>query len=352
MIAAAVRSVDMHGDLLRTCVASASNDFRLGANEAPPAIMSIFLGSDVSTAIDKYLKKPVGEPSPSMEIDMGVISLPHIKRGGTDRNRTSPFAFTENKFEFRAVGSSQPVARSNIILNTIFADSLRYLSSEIEARLPTMELNAAIHQVLQDIFVKHQRAIFNGNNYSDEWKARAQELGLPNLKQTPEAIGAFMSEKNQRLFTSFGIYTKEEMQSRANILWDQYTKDVTVEAKLYKELLQNYIIPAGFKAQTSVSSSMISLSAVAPELSKEPQQRHLSMISEALNASLKNVDVLDSVLNELKNHHEYEDQAVFCRDEIKPLFDGIRKEGDLLETLVGKENWYLPSYEQMLFKQS
>ncbi len=142
------------------------------------------------------------------------------------------------------------------------------------------------------------------------------------------------------------------MQSRANILWDQYTKDVTVEAKLYKELLQNYIIPAGFKAQTSVSSSMISLSAVAPELSKEPQQRHLSMISEALNASLKNVDVLDSVLNELKNHHEYEDQAVFCRDEIKPLFDGIRKEGDLLETLVGKENWYLPSYEQMLFKQS
>ena len=351
MIAAAVRSVDMHGDLLRTCVASASNDFRLGANEAPPAIMSIFLGTDISIAVDKYLKKAV-EEEPSLEIDMGVISLPHIKRGGTDRNRTSPFAFTENKFEFRAAGSSQPVARSNIVLNALFADSIRYISNEIEARKISMDTNSAIRQVIQDIFVKHQRAIFNGNNYSDEWKAKAQELGLPNLTQAPEAIAAWNSEKNIELFESFGIFSRDEIQSRANILWDQYTKEITVEAKLYKEMLQNYIIPAGFNAQTNVSASIAALSASAPELAKAPQIKHLTSVTESLNASIENTYALDKVIKEIESIDDYEAAAVFCRDNVKPMFDGIRMHGDRLETLVGRENWPLPSYEQMLFKQS
>ncbi|KAK8793515.1 hypothetical protein WA158_004874 [Blastocystis sp. Blastoise] len=351
MIAAAVRSVDMHGDLLRACVAGASNDHRLGANEAPPAIMSCFLGTDVSAAVDKFLKKTV-EEQPSLDLDMGVVSLPHIRRGGTDRNRTSPFAFTENKFEFRAAGSSQPIARSNIILNTIFADSIRYIANEIEARKVTMDTNSAIAHVIQDIFIKHQRAIFNGNNYSEEWRQKAHELGLPENRQTPEAIAAFASEKNEKLFSSFGIYTKEEVQSRANIQWDQYTKEITVEAKLYREMLQDYIIPAAFKSQTELCGSIISLGAAAPEINKAPQLSHVACITESLNASLKNIDVLTKVLNELKNKPIYEAQSIFCRDEIKPLFDGIREHGDRLETLIGSKAWPLPSYDEMLFKQS
>ena len=343
-VAASIRAVDKYGDLLRACVTSASNDHRLGGNEAPPAIMSMYLGEDVSNALELFMKKR------SMSRNLGddnlsvVSSIPTINREGTDRNRTSPFAFTVNKFEFRAVGSNQSAARSNMVINTIMADSYRYIADDILHNRETLCLEDAIQKTVTDIVKKHNRIIFNGNGYSREWVSRAAELGLPNNVASPEAIKAWTDKKNIELFTSLGIMKSSEIHSRQSILWDQYNKDTMVEARTMRALCTERILPAVFRAQTQFSSSLSALSAALPSQNMAPQVTYVSYMSEEINKTILALNKLDNVIEHVISY--------FCRDDVIPAMNELRKHVDQLEQIVDYREWPLPNYAAMFFNQS
>ena len=351
-VAASIRAVDKYGDLLRACVTSASNDHRLGGNEAPPAIMSMYLGEDVSNALELFMKKR------SMSRNLGddnlsvVSSIPTINREGTDRNRTSPFAFTVNKFEFRAVGSNQSAARSNMVINTIMADSYRYIADDILHNRETLCLEDAIQKTVTDIVKKHNRIIFNGNGYSREWVSRAAELGLPNNVASPEAIKAWTDKKNIELFTSLGIMKSSEIHSRQSILWDQYNKDTMVEARTMRALCTERILPAVFRAQTQFSSSLSALSAALPSQNMAPQVTYVSYMSEEINKTILALNKLDNVIEHVKELENEEVISYFCRDDVIPAMNELRKHVDQLEQIVDYREWPLPNYAAMFFNQS
>lgn len=351
-VAASIRAVDKYGDLLRACVTSASNDHRLGGNEAPPAIMSMYLGEDVSNALELFMKKR------SMSRNLGddnlsvVSSIPTINREGTDRNRTSPFAFTVNKFEFRAVGSNQSAARSNMVINTIMADSYRYIADDILHNRETLCLEDAIQKTVTDIVKKHNRIIFNGNGYSREWVSRAAELGLPNNVASPEAIKAWTDKKNIELFTSLGIMKSSEIHSRQSILWDQYNKDTMVEARTMRALCTERILPAVFRAQTQFSSSLSALSAALPSQNMAPQVTYVSYMSEEINKTILALNKLDNVIEHVKELENEEVISYFCRDDVIPAMNDLRKHVDQLEQIVDYREWPLPNYAAMFFNQS
>lgn len=351
-VAASIRAVDKYGDLLRACVTSASNDHRLGGNEAPPAIMSMYLGEDVSNALELFMKKR------SMSRNLGddnlsvVSSIPTINREGTDRNRTSPFAFTVNKFEFRAVGSNQSAARSNMVINTIMADSYRYIADDILHNRETLCLEDAIQKTVTDIVKKHNRIIFNGNGYSREWVSRAAELGLPNNVASPEAIKAWTDKKNIELFTSLGIMKSSEIHSRQSILWDQYNKDTMVEARTMRALCTERILPAVFRAQTQFSSSLSALSAALPSKNMAPQVTYVSYMSEEINKTILALNKLDNVIEHVKELENEEVISYFCRDDVIPAMNELRKHVDQLEQIVDYREWPLPNYAAMFFNQS
>ena len=351
-VAASIRAVDKYGDLLRACVTSASNDHRLGGNEAPPAIMSMYLGEDVSNALELFMKKR------SMARNLGddnlsvVSSIPTINREGTDRNRTSPFAFTVNKFEFRAVGSNQSAARSNMVINTIMADSYRYIADDILHNRETLCLEDAIQKTVTDIVKKHNRIIFNGNGYSREWVSRAAELGLPNNVASPEAIKAWTDKKNIELFTSLGIMKSSEIHSRQSILWDQYNKDTMVEARTMRALCTERILPAVFRAQTQFSSSLSALAAALPSQNMAPQVTYVSYMSEEINNTILALNKLDKVINRVTELGNEETISYFCRDEVIPAMNELRKHVDHLEQIVDYREWPLPNYAAMFFNQS
>lgn len=351
-VAASIRAVDKYGDLLRACVTSASNDHRLGGNEAPPAIMSMYLGEDVSNALELFMKKR------SMSRNLGddnlsvVSSIPTINREGTDRNRTSPFAFTVNKFEFRAVGSNQSAARSNMVINTIMADSYRYIADDILHNRETLCLEDAIQKTVTDIVKKHNRIIFNGNGYSREWVSRAAELGLPNNVASPEAIKAWTDKKNIELFTSLGIMKSSEIHSRQSILWDQYNKDTMVEARTMRALCTERILPAVFRAQTQFSSSLSALSAALPSQNMAPQVTYVSYMSEEINKTILALNKLDNVIEHVRELENEEVISYFCRDDVIPAMNELRKHVDQLEQIVDYREWPLPNYAAMFFNQS
>ena len=351
-VAASIRAVDKYGDLLRACVTSASNDHRLGGNEAPPAIMSMYLGEDVSNALELFMKKR------SMSRNLGddnlsvVSSIPTINREGTDRNRTSPFAFTVNKFEFRAVGSNQSAARSNMVINTIMADSYRYIADDILHNRETLCLEDAIQKTVTDIVKKHNRIIFNGNGYSREWVSRAAELGLPNNVASPEAIKAWTDKKNIELFTSLGIMKSSEIHSRQSILWDQYNKDTMVEARTMRALCTERILPAVFRAQTQFSSSLSALSAALPSQNMAPQVTYVSYMSEEINKTILALNKFDNVIEHVKELENEEVISYFCRDDVIPAMNELRKHVDQLEQIVDYREWPLPNYAAMFFNQS
>ena len=351
-VAASIRAVDKYGDLLRACVTSASNDHRLGGNEAPPAIMSMYLGEDVSNALELFMKKR------SMSRNLGddnlsvVSSIPTINREGTDRNRTSPFAFTVNKFEFRAVGSNQSAARSNMVINTIMADSYRYIADDILHNRETLCLEDAIQKTVTDIVKKHNRIIFNGNGYSREWVSRAAELGLPNNVASPEAIKAWTDKKNIELFTSLGIMKSSEIHSRQSILWDQYNKDTMVEARTMRALCTERILPAVFRAQTQFSSSLSALSAALPSQNMAPQVTYVSYMSEEINKTILALNKLDNVIEHVNDLENEEVISYFCRDDVIPAMNELRKHVDQLEQIVDYREWPLPNYAAMFFNQS
>jgi len=346
LLCAMIQAVDEHQDLLRSSIASAGNDHRLGAAEAPPAIVSMFLGDELTTILNaieqrgdyRYTK------APRMLSDINV--LPNFRRDTTDRNRTSPFAFTGNKFEFRMPGSSSSIAEANIVLNTIVADTLRQFADRLEA---AEDLDAEVATILRRTIIHHKRIIFNGNNYAAEWVEEAAERGLLNLDNTPDALATITSEKNIELYGRCGIFSENELRSRQEISLETYTKVQRIEAVTMLEMLRRDIVPAAMMFLKDSSTALVrAMDAGIPasaELRKIPART-----SSLCDALLKGCDALEAALDAVNGADALE-TARQMRDNVVPLMVQLRADADELETVVGREYWPMPTYGDLLFYQ-
>lgn len=341
--AAMIRAVDIHAALLRAVVASAGNDHRLGANEAPPAIISIFLGDQLADVFDQIRKGGAKTSKAKTTINIGVDVLPHLPKDAGDRNRTSPFAFTGNKFEFRAVGSNQSIGAGITTLNVIIAESLEYIADELEKAAPG-KLNEAIQTVLEKIVNEHGRVIFNGNGYSEEWHKEAAQRGLPNLKTTVDALPAYVSATTVAAFEKFGVLTKRELESREEIAFEQYVKTVNVEANLVLEIGKTIIYPAASRYQGQLADTAAKLKVLGLEADVTVLTKVTALIKE-LTAAIAKLEAVHA--------HEAEGgvqaHAKYFRDEVIPAILAVRAPADALEALVADDLWPLPTYQEMLF---
>jgi glutamine synthetase len=345
---AVIRAVDKYAKLLRVSVASAANDHRLGANEAPPAIMSVFLGDqlqDVMQKIEQGGGKPIRQGG-TMEI--GVSVLPKLPRHASDRNRTSPFAFTGNKFEFRAVGSSFSIAGANTVLNTIVAESLDYSATALEkAKSEGKDLNRAVQELLPGIIRSSKRVLFDGDNYSADWHAEAEKRGLPNLRNTPDSLPSILEPESIELFSRYKVYSERELQSRFTILAENYIKTVTIEGKCASMMARTMILPAALRYQAQVAESISALSGAGVQVPAR-QKELLNTLTNTIEAFQAATEKLDRALG----HHAEGDvlaHARFARDHVVTGMAEVRKLGDTLETLVADDLWPLPTYREMLF---
>ncbi|MBL8862283.1 MAG: glutamine synthetase III [Planctomycetes bacterium] len=350
-LSAIVRAVDLHQDLLRASVATAGNDHRLGANEAPPAIVSIFVGAQLEDVILSLVEGRAPKSSASgKELRLGVNTLPPLPRDQSDRNRTSPFAFTGNKFEFRAVGSSQSIAWPNTILNTIVAESVDWMAAEIERRGGAGDRREVIQALVREVFTKHKRILFSGDNYSQEWVQEAERRGLQNLRDTPSALAKLDSPANAELFARFEVFSARELQARSNVVNQAYSHRISVEALSMRDIAQTLVLPAAFQAQRRVADSIQSVLAVNPQADVRGQKEHLAQITDALNR-------LRSALGDLvKSRHQAEehkggvsDVARAFREDAVPAMARVREAADTLEALVDDDLWPLPKYRELLF---
>ena len=343
-LSAVIKAVDEYQDLLRVSVASAGNDHRLGANEAPPAIVSMFLGSDLTEILESIAagKKARGAEKTNMEL--GVHVLPSFSKDTTDRNRTSPFAFTGNKFEFRMLGSSFSVAGPNIVINTIVAKELRLFYERLNG---AKDLEAAVMDLVRDTYNEHERIVFNGNNYSPEWLEEAERRGLLNLRSTPEALDAFVAQKNIDLFSEFGVFSPLEMHSRFEILTDEYSKTIHIEALTMRDMIVQEIIPAVSYYTDIIAQSINAKKTASPDLSCKVELELLKKISLLLDSLSDKCDVLSSLIDKSKAHGGAE-LSHFCRQCIVPAMDDARKVADELELLVGRTYWPFPTYGDIL----
>ena len=343
-LSAVIKAVDEYQDLLRVSVASAGNDHRLGANEAPPAIVSMFLGSDLTEILESIAagKKARGAEKTNMEL--GVHVLPSFSKDTTDRNRTSPFAFTGNKFEFRMLGSSFSVAGPNIVINTIVAKELRLFYERLNG---AKDLEAAVMDLVRDTYNEHKRIVFNGNNYSPEWLEEAERRGLLNLRSTPEALDAFVAQKNIDLFSEFGVFSPLEMHSRFEILTDEYSKTIHIEALTMRDMIVQEIIPAVSYYTDIIAQSINAKKTASPDLSCKVELELLEKISLLLDSLSDKCDVLSSLIEKSKAHGGAE-LSHFCRQCIVPAMDDARKVADELELLVGRTYWPFPTYGDIL----
>ncbi len=344
-----IRAVDMHADLLRSSVASSGNDHRLGANEAPPAIMSIFLG-DMLTDIVKQIEK--GKSDHTLKggtLDLGARTLPQLPRDSGDRNRTSPFAFTGNKFEFRAVGSSQSVAWPNTVLNTIVADSLDFIATEMEKRTKgdasAKQKREVAQKLMQEIISKHKRIIFGGDGYTDEWHAEAKKRGLPNYKDCITAIPVLGSEKNIKLFEKYKVLSKDEVESRVHIFMEKYAKELLIESEAMVLIGRQNILGAALAHQTVLAQAISSTEAAGV---KVPAQR--KALKEFVDLVERYTQTLEK-LDKADDHHDHDAHkyARYMKDKVLPLMAELRTLADELETRVSAELWPLPSYRELLF---
>lgn len=343
-LAAVIRGVDLHSDLLRLSASGASNDHRLGANEAPPAIMSMFLGDDLLESLNKYISGNKDKQQFLFELDLGAKSLPSFKRDTADRNRTSPFAFCGNKFEFRAVGSSQSVARSNLMITTIMADSIKFVADELQKKLGNMKVDDAVHEVVKEIIQKHSRIIFNGNNYAKEWQQEAAKRGLPNYPTTPDVLPEFTSEKNINLFQKLNIMNKKELESRKWIMADEYVKKTLVEAKMASFLTRRYILPSAYKVSSyyhtgvSFGENCSNFYKAFSETVNSIEKKEYELKNLVTSYSTKKLDPLE--------------EARSIVGDLIPLQNELREVVDRLENMVDVKEWPLPTYHNMLFNQS
>jgi glutamine synthetase len=325
-------------------VASAGNDHRLGANEAPPAIISIFLGEQLADVFDQIAKGGATESKEKGTLIIGVDTLPHLPSDPGDRNRTSPFAFTGNRFEFRAPGSSQSIAGPMVAINTIMADSLDHIATELEAMLDSgTEFNAAVQKVLEGIITEHGAVVFNGDGYSEEWQVEAAARGLKNLRTTPDALPELDTPEAKALFARHGVLNERELASRYEVYLEQYELSVVVEAKSTLEVARTTVAPAAIRYQGELASTAASLKAVG----MEPDMSLLEAVSTALAALMSGIASLESLLDH-EGPSTYEGAKHAC-DELLPAMLAVRAAADELEALVADDLWPLPTYQEMLF---
>lgn len=343
---AIIKAVHENQDLLRISVADAGNDHRLGGNEAPPAILSMFIGTD----LEKVLKcveedLPYNEETlKSLEIDVNV--LPSFKKDTTDRNRTSPFAFTGNKFEFRMLGSTANIACPNTILNTIVAESLDYISDYLEGK---DDLDKALNEVLKKILKEHKAIIFNGNNYAPEWVEEAESRGLLNLKSSAEALPHYTDEKNIKLFEKHGVYTKLELESRKEILLEKYCQTINIEALTMLEMVKKDIIPAICNYSKDLTQGALAKKNLSSDIDVSLETSLVSKISSLSACLSKKTAELDKVLLDAKDIEDSEELAKFYHDTVLSQMNEVRAIADELETIVGKGYWPFPTYTDLLF---
>jgi glutamine synthetase len=343
--AAVIRAVHLHGDLLRSVVAASGNDHRLGANEAPPAIISIFLGDQLSDVFEQIEKGKATSSKLSGTLSVGVDTLPPLPKHAGDRNRTSPFAFTGNKFEFRAVGSSQSIAGPLVALNTIVAESLDFIATELEKATggDASKLNAAIETLLQQIIAEHKAVIFNGNGYSAEWQEEAKRRGLPNLKATPEALDVLVTPTNIALFEKYGVLSEREMRSRYEIYLERYCKDINAEANSAVQIAKTMILPAGYRYQGELVDTASKLKSIGQTV----HMGTLDKLTKLVGAFEQRIEALETAL--AHGGHDLRAEVTHFHDDVIPAMVSLRETADQIEAILPDDLWPLPTYREMLF---
>ena len=345
-LAAVIKAVDEYADLLRTSVATPGNDHRLGANEAPPAIISIFVGEELEAVIDAIASDSPYAGPVKMKMDLGVDVLPKFSKDTTDRNRTSPFAFTGNKFEFRMPGSAENLSDANTILNTAVAKELKGYADELEgAEDFTSAAIALVKRTIRD----HRRVIFNGNGYTAEWEEEAAKRGLPNKKNTPAALPALIAPKNIQLMEEFGVLTKVEMESRYEVEMEHYSKIINIEALTMLEMARKQLLPAVNSYMSEVANTAASKLAVSESISVRSETKTLSKLSADADAMSDAIDALQDAVDATKALPTETEKAVSFHDNVLPAMDVLRAAADDAETICGEDYWPLPSYSKMLY---
>ena len=345
-LAAVIKAVDEYADLLRTSVATPGNDHRLGANEAPPAIISIFVGEELEAVIDAIASDSPYAGPVKMKMDLGVDVLPKFSKDTTDRNRTSPFAFTGNKFEFRMPGSAENLSDCNTILNTAVAKELKGYADELEgAEDFTSAAIALIKRTIRD----HRRVIFNGNGYTAEWEAEAAKRGLPNKKNTPAALPALVEPKNIQLMEEFGVLTKVEMESRYEVEMEHYSKIINIEALTMLEMARKQLLPAINAYMSEVANTAASKLAVSEAISVRSETKTLTRLSTDADAMSDAIDALQAAVDTAEAMTDESAKAVSFHDDVLPKMDALRAAADDAETICGEDYWPLPSYSKMLY---
>ena len=347
-LAAVLKAVDLHADLLRVSAANTGNDHRLGGNEAPPAIISVFVGSQLEDVLAQLVE--TGEAKTCKDggkLNIGVHTIPELKKDATDRNRTSPFAFTGNKFEFRMVGSSMSIATANTILNTIVADVLCDMADELEK---ASDFDLAVHDLIKETVTNHQRIVFNGNGYSEAWVEEAKRRGLPNIKTMVDAIPALVTEKAIKLFGKHNVFSAVELHSRAEIMYELYSKAINIEAKTMISMANLKYIPSVISYTKKLADSINSVKAAIPDADVSVQtdllKQTLSLLSDAKSAVKK----LQEVVKEASSITDQATAANYFKDYVIPAMDNLRAPIDELELIVEKELWPVPSYGDLLFE--
>ena len=346
VLACILKAVNKHADLLRESAADPGNDHRLGANEAPPAIISIFLGEQLEDVVEQLIS--TGEATHSLKggkLETGVSTLPDLFKDATDRNRTSPFAFTGNKFEFRMVGSRDSIASPNIVLNTIVAEAFADACDILEK---ADDFDLAVHDLIKEYLTENQRIIFNGNGYSDAWVAEAERRGLPNIKSMVEAIPAITTEKAVELFERFNVFTKAELESRAEIQYEAYAKAINIEARTMIDMASKQFLPAFIKYTKTLADTINAVKAAGVDATVQTEA--LKEVSALMAETKAALDRLVKVTGEAAAKEEGEVQATYYHTEVVPAMDALRTPVDKLEMIVDKEAWPMPSYGDLIFE--
>ena len=341
-----LRAVNMHADLLRESAADPGNDHRLGANEAPPAIISIFLGEQLEDVLEQLIS--TGEATHSIKggkLETGVRTLPELSKDATDRNRTSPFAFTGNKFEFRMVGSRDSIASPNIVLNTIVAEAFADTCDVLEK---AEDFDLAVHDLIKKYATENQRIVFNGDGYSEAWVEEAERRGLPNIRSMVEAIPAMVTDKAVNLFERFGVFTKAELESRAEIQYETYAKAINIEARTMIDMASKQFMPAFIKYTKTLADTVNAVTAAGADASV--QKEVLDEVTVLMGETKKALDALVKVTDEAASKEEGAVQANFYHSDVFPAMEALRAPVDKLEMIVDKEAWPMPSYGDLIFE--
>jgi glutamine synthetase len=347
-----IKAVHDHADLLRASIATVGNDHRLGANEAPPAIMSVFVGDTLEDVLNRF-EADIDNADGAHEVgSINIPNIPEILLDNTDRNRTSPFAFTGNKFEFRAVGSSDNCSSSMVVLNAIVANQLVEFKNKVDAEIaknPSAKTTDCIEKVLRGELSSSKKVIFGGNGYSDEWVQEAAKRGLNNIKNTAEALAAYMSEGSIDLFVRNGIFSHKELEARTEIRYETFVLSIELEAKVLGEMVQNFVIPSAIRYQSRIADNVSKLLNIG--LTKESvsaQMEMLNTLSGLINEAHQKNALLSELTNSVNEIESAQERAIAYNNKLKPLFEEVRVVCDLIEKLVDDSEWSLPKYRELL----